>query len=446
VNDFATSPLTLRDPADIIIRDHARCIDLEEFLALASEIAAELPDHEHVFNLCSNRCNYMFGFFAAILAGQCTLMPPNRVKRVLGKIREEYPDSYVLADGEPCDYEIGAKLRSLSGRSVGTRSCPQIPDDQLCAIAFTSGSTGLPRPNRKYWKTLRCGSLSNSLTLLNTLRRPATILSTVPPQHMWGLETAILLPLFGNVSIGCGSPFYPQDIKEALEALSEPRVLVSTPFHLQALYESALPLPSVELVLSATAPLSPELANRLESRLDARVMEVFGCTESGIIASRFLTREESWSLADPFRLDIVDGRAQISADHLPEKVCLMDEVEGLPDQKFRWLGRHQDMVNIAGKRASLADINRRLLNIPGVADGIVFLPNDSDQRLAALVVAPNLVRQELLEALRTEIDPVFLPRPLLLVDQLPRSASGKLPKDAVLAKFENARMERGSRP
>ncbi len=49
----------------------------------------------------------------------------------------------------------------------------------------------------------------------------------------------------------------------------------------------------------------------------------------------------------------------------------------------------------------------------------------------ALVVAPTLTSDAILAALRERIDPAFLPRPLRLVDKLPRNTLGKLPRDAV---------------
>jgi acyl-coenzyme A synthetase/AMP-(fatty) acid ligase len=52
--------------------------------------------------------------------------------------------------------------------------------------------------------------------------------------------------------------------------------------------------------------------------------------------------------------------------------------------------------------------------------------------VAALAVAPGLDEQRILEALRDAIDPVFLPRPLRLVDALPRNETGKLPRAALL--------------
>jgi 3-hydroxymyristoyl/3-hydroxydecanoyl-(acyl carrier protein) dehydratase len=47
------------------------------------------------------------------------------------------------------------------------------------------------------------------------------------------------------------------------------------------------------------------------------------------------------------------------------------------------------------------------------------------------VVAPALSREALLQALRQRIDPVFLPRPLVFVDALPRNTTGKLPREAL---------------
>ena len=49
------------------------------------------------------------------------------------------------------------------------------------------------------------------------------------------------------------------------------------------------------------------------------------------------------------------------------------------------------------------------------------------------------LREELLAELRLAIDPVFLPRPLCLVDQLPRNETGKLPHEALLNMLRAAR-------
>jgi 3-hydroxymyristoyl/3-hydroxydecanoyl-(acyl carrier protein) dehydratase len=98
-------------------------------------------------------------------------------------------------------------------------------------------------------------------------------------------------------------------------------------------------------------------------------------------------------------------------------------------------GRSADLVNVAGKRTSLAYLNHHLNGIEGVRDGIFFMPNESSDgvtRLTAFVVAPELTREALLGALRLCIDAAFLPRPLYFVDALPRNATGKLPRETLL--------------
>src|SRR3546814_4642747 len=101
-----------------------------------------------------------------------------------------------------------------------------------------------------------------------------------------------------------------------------------------------------------------------------------------------------------------------------------------------------DLLAIAGKRASLGDLTRKLQSIPGVIDGVVFQADAGSaggvRRIAALAVAPGLDEAAILDALRRSIDPVFLPRPLRCVDRLPRNATGKLPQTALRALLDRS--------
>ena len=104
-------------------------------------------------------------------------------------------------------------------------------------------------------------------------------------------------------------------------------------------------------------------------------------------------------------------------------------------ESFVLQGRNADLVNVAGKRSSLAYLNHHLNSIHGVKDGVFFMPDEIDARvtrLTAFVVAPGLSRQALIEQLRARVDPVYLPRPLYFVESLPRNATGKLPREVLL--------------
>jgi len=168
------------------------------------------------------------------------------------------------------------------------------------------------------------------------------------------------------------------------------------------------------------------------------VIDVFGCTESGIIAARRPTITLEWQLADTVTLEEREDSTLVVADHLNEQVRLNDRVELLDKGRFVWIGRDEDMINIAGKRASLAELNRHLNALLGVEDGVIFMPDPDAKRLAALVVAPNLQRSDILMGLRDKIDPAFLPRPVRMVPALPRQETGKLSRKAVLDLFVNS--------
>ncbi len=399
-----------------------------QFMASVWALSQTLPNRRFVLNLHRNRHEFLRSFCASIMAGQCTLMPPNRQPQTLDDLEAAYPDSYrtgeedavLAAPYQTADADQGQKI-------------PQIPWQQRCVIAFTSGSTGNPSATIKTWQTLVAATQANCAAMLEDWTGPANVLATVPAQHMWGLETSVLMPLFANLAISEANPLYPQDIVSALCDMPEPRMLVSSPLHLRTLMSSALPLPKLARIFTATAPLSQSLAVEFEAYYQAPVLDVFGSSESGIIAVRNTAREELWRLSAPFHMQVVEQKTRVSAAHLAGPVMLADKVELVGTHQFRWLARENDQVNVAGKKTSLADLNRRLLAIEGVRDGLIFMPAESSQRLAAVIVAPGLVAADIRQALLRAVDPVFIPRPIVFVAALPRNETGKLPLKAVQA-------------
>ena len=311
---------------------------------------------------------------------------------------------------------------------------PLIAADHVVAIAFTSGSTGQPKANVKTWGAF-CASSALNARVLCADSAPG-IIATVPPQHMYGLELSVLLPLRSRATIYTGQPFFPADIARALHEVAAPRLLVTTPVHLRALLRAAPDLPPLAAIVSATAPLDAALAEAAERRYATRVIELFGSTETCVIAHRRTALDEPWQLYPDIALHPQPDGTMVQAPYFTAPTLLQDVVELLPERRFRLCGRNSDLLEIAGKRASLGDLTRRLLMISGVEDGVVFCLDGEGgavNRLAALVVAPGLREADVLAALRASIDPVFLPRPLRCVDRLPRNATGKLPRAALLA-------------
>jgi len=197
--------------------------------------------------------------------------------------------------------------------------------------------------------------------------------------------------------------------------------------------ESAIDWPSVQFILSATAPMPIKIAAAAEQHFHSQVLEIYGCTESGSIAHRRTVKDEHWTLYENMSLSQQGEDFYINSYHLEKPILLNDNLEIHDPSHFRLLGRKSDLIIIAGKRASLADLNKKLLNIDGVLDGAIFYPETKSNkkpfttRLVAFVVAPDLEESSILTTLRKQIDAAFLPRPIYKVDKLPRGDTGKLP-------------------
>ncbi|QWP77901.1 acyl-CoA synthetase [Lysobacter sp. K5869] len=410
----------------------------ERFEREVRALAARLPQGRYAVNLCENRYRFLVALCAVAVRGQINLLPPSRAPAIVDDVLGRYPDSYCIGDLAldplpPRYLRLDAQLEQLDGEPL------RVDDEALLAIGFTSGSTGQPKPNLKTWGAFRTSTAQNLAALGGLLREDGAteLVATVPPQHMYGMEMSVLLPLLGPLSVHAQRPFFPGDVARALADAATPPLLVTTPVHLRALVESQIELPALAGIVSATAPLPRELAQTAEERYGCEVREVFGSTETCVFARRRTAREQAWTPLPGVRVCPQPDGTAIHAPHLPDAVVLADLMEVEPDGRFHVRGRAADLLEIAGKRASLGDLTRKLLAIDGVDDGAVFQLDDADafgvRRIAALAVAPSLSEAQILAALRRSVDPVFLPRPLKRVAALPRNETGKLPRHALEA-------------
>jgi acyl-coenzyme A synthetase/AMP-(fatty) acid ligase len=420
--------------ATFAYRDGVR-IGVEQFLRDATALAAALPERRYLLNLCSDRYRFAVGFAAAVLRGQINLLPPNETPDLFRRLAAQHPGTYCLSDRatRPEQLETISYPEALAPGPAAP-AVPQLPATQVAAIVFTSGSTGQPTPYHKTWGSLVRVALAEIEALGLAAWPGMAILGTVPPQHVFGLEATVLAVLQGGFALHAGRPFYPGDIRAELASLPRPRCLVTSPVHLRVLLAEPDKPPPADFLLCATAPLSPQLAADAESRFAAPLHEIYGCTESGGIASRRTVKTSEWGAIREVSLR-TDGKGTwVSGGHVEMEVLLADVIELRSRDRFDLLGRTADLVNIAGKRTSLAYLNYHLNSIEGVRDGAFVVPAGDGEhvtRLMAYAVAPEHTSKSLMSALRQRIDAAFLPRPLRLVETLPRNATGKLPRQAL---------------
>ena len=205
-------------------------------------------------------------------------------------------------------------------------------------------------------------------------------------------------------------------------------------------------LPSVARVFSSAAPLPPDVADAVHERFGWTFTEVFGSSETGGIAWRESGGRGPWAPLPGVSIDVdADGRLLVDSPFLaPDAarpfVCA-DRIELGDDGTFTHFGRVDGVLKIGGVRISLAEVEQRLCEIDGVVDAAVVGVEVGGARgheiWAAVVATPDV--EVIRAALRGWLAPVAMPRRLKHVDALPRTESGKLRREDVLAIFESVR-------
>jgi acyl-coenzyme A synthetase/AMP-(fatty) acid ligase len=194
----------------------------------------------------------------------------------------------------------------------------------------------------------------------------------------------------------------------------------------------------MEKIISATTPLSFELSQSIEKKFGTNIYEIYGFTEAGSIATRRTTESASWLPLNGYKLtnEGSNHSYMISIPENPEPIIIPDIIRLENDETFTLIGRAEDIVKVGGKRTSIQELNFHLKEAPGVIDGIVLQPDNSQnivQRLVAFVkLESQSSTEEVIRHLKLCVDPVFIPRKFINVNTLPRDANGKIPREKLV--------------
>jgi acyl-coenzyme A synthetase/AMP-(fatty) acid ligase len=390
----------------------------------AGRVRSALAGHDAVCNLAERRYDFAAVLLAAMAAGITTVLPSSRAEQAIAAALKACVNPLPV-DG----------LGRFSGMSAG--AAIEEPGGEV--HVFTSGSTGTPVRHVKNWTALAGGARLAARLFSRAGLAPgrSLIVGTTPHQHMYGLEATVFTALAHGHCVWDDIAFYPADLDAVIERAArwgfDEIALVTSPPHLRYLEPRIRALPQIRCVVSATAPLHRELALGLEEA-GCKVFEIYGCTEAGSLAWRRTALDDLWTPLDGFRLLSGKDGWEATAPHLGGVVPLPDDIVLEADGPFRLLGRRGDMVRIAGKRQSLGALNAALSTLSCVADAVIVRETErGEDRLRIYVVpAPGGERDEsalsrlVREHMRRHVDPVFVPRRVTIVSELPRGATGKM--------------------
>lgn len=430
-----------------------------EVHAASIDLADRLDGYQIVCNLCTSHITFLIAWIAALRRGLVQILPPSRGSADLTfSLDASKQPTIVIVDDAEINVDNLTHCKklyldpTLNRRSDGNVKFVHPLDlDFPFVKLYTSGSTGVPEPQNKSLRQLIDGvrilrkrlnedscsteEKSNRVGLFDRLRN---IVSSVPLQHMFGIETCLMPSLVYGKIVLDERPLLPLDIQSTFHQAHIHSAWITTPLHLRGIARSESRIKNCSFILTSTMPLSTELAARAQLLAKAPVFEIYGSTETGALATRRTASENEWTLLHDVEISSDENKVIAAGKHFNSPQILNDRIEQTCSRKFKLDGRNSDLIKIGGRRTSLTGLNLILQNLDGLEDGVFYLPSsvDPDARFVLIYVSSVLSRDEIKAYLIKQIDPIFIPRVFIKVDELPRTGSGKLSKQTLTSIHE----------
>lgn len=439
-----------RDDNDVIaIRQHQAlyAIDFKKYIAsLYQQI--KLSPATHWAIAMQDSFYFVVSLFAILYAGKQPVLLNPRQKEMTSFYQALVTD-HLTPECMPLTLDHLINIHHLNTDTVIDNLSSILPatfvSDSL--TIFTSGSTGLPKPVSKTIAQLETESqiLTNQFTPLSDL----VFIASVSHEHMYGLTFKIVLALMNQAPFICETISY----QEQLASYRYRNILyITTPSILKMLDANIAPI-SCNKVISAGGLLTFQTANLCLKCFNRLPNEIYGSTETGIIATRSQYQSETpWQLFAPMKLTSHHENEQVVL-HSPlitQPEILNDKVAIIDDQHFYLQGRTDKIVKISEKRVSLTYIEQQLEILNEITHATIIPLEQKNRTILAAAIILSQIGQEKLQQLghfqltqyfrqrlKDKLSLVTVPKKWRFVKQLPVNQQGKSTYIEIKALFEN---------
>ena len=396
-----------------------------QVLALSQRLAAQPGSN---WALCfDDSYRFCVALLACWYAGKTPVMPGHSRAALLDEMQEQL-------DGVLCDMPLTVSLPLLTSDDAEAQGpLPPLPASSVLVL-FTSGSTGAPRQVVKSLAVMEQESRWLS-TLWGEQLRGCRVIASVSHQHLYGLSCRLFLPMTLRLPFSAQPLFYGEQLAQL------PRdcryAFISSPAFLSRL-DSTLVAPACELIVSAGGALRGSDAEQVWQRFGCQVSEIYGSTETGILAWRQCDRADApWRSFPAVRLEqVMPERWQVWSPLIAEAAGLPldDRLTMQPDGGFQLAGRHDRIVKIGDKRISLSEIERRLTDLPEIEDAAALVIMRHERQAIGVVLSLNSTldeaalhqrRQQWKRQLQRWLEPLAMPRYWRIVTTIPVTTQSK---------------------
>ncbi|MBD9550788.1 acyl-CoA synthetase [Pantoea sp. PNT01] len=393
--------------------------------ALSLRLAAQPGTH---WGLCfDDSYRFCVALLACWYASKTPVMPGHSRAALLNEMQEQL-------DGVLCDMPLAVSLPLLTWDEAEAQGqLPPLPASSAL-ILFTSGSTGTPRQVMKSLTVMEQESRWLS-ALWGEQLQGCRVIASVSHQHLYGLSFRLFLPMTLRLPFSAQPLFYGEQLAQL------PRdcryAFISSPAFLSRL-DSTLDAPGCELIVSAGGTLRGPDAEQVWQRFGCPVSEIYGSTETGILAWRQCDRADApWRSFSGVRLEqVTPERWQVWSPLIAgdNGLALDDRLNMQPDGGFQLAGRHDRIVKIGDKRISLSEIERRLTDLPEIDDAVALVVTRHDRQAIGVVLsltstldeaALHQHRQQWKRQLQCWLEPLAMPRYWRIVATIPVTPQSK---------------------
>ena len=387
--------------------------------------------------------------------------------------RTARPDQAVLVE---CGIDAGGRLSIAPAEPTSKgRSAAQPDADDVALVLHTSGTTSRPKQVPLRHRNLHFSALNIAATYRLT---PADVaLCVMPLFHIHGLMASTMATFASGGTVVVPPRFDPMTFWPVAKAHAATWYSAVPTIHQILLMRNRGERPAgadrLRFIRSSSSALAPETMRELESRFGAPVLEAYGMTEaSHQMASNPLPPAErrpgTVGRQTGIEIALMDEAGRIlppggAAEVVIRGPSIIDAYANNPEANEKsfadgWfrtgdegvlsadgylsiVGRLKEMINRGGEKIAPREIDEVLLQHPAVAEAVAFgVPHQTwgEEVAAAVVLKGAATEKELISFARARLADYKVPRTLYIVEQIPRTASGKIQRRSVAATLQSS--------
>jgi malonyl-CoA/methylmalonyl-CoA synthetase len=369
---------------------------------------------------------------------------------------------------ETLDSHHGGSLAELAARQSELHATRPRSADDLAGLLYTSGTTGRPKGAMITHANLATNALA--LHRLWAFESGDVLLHALPVFHVHGLYVA-LHTAFLNGSAIVWLPRF--GIGEVLAGLRSATVMMGVPtFYVRLLAEPSFDrhaCSNMRLFISGSAPLSPEVHGAFLERTGHAILERYGMTEAGMIASNpyageriagtvgFALPDVDIRIVDEHGNEVPRGtpgiveikgpnvfrgywRSTAAADFRSDGYFITGDLGVLSlDGRLAIVGRARDLIISGGLNVYPGEVENELDRLPGIAESAVIgAPHDDLGEAVIAVVRVSgaaLPEAKIAAMLSGTLARFKIPKRIFIVEDLPRNAMGKVQKSELRKRY-----------